>query len=242
MTGPRTVGVIQARLGSTRLPAKVLEDLGGQPLLWHIVRAARSAPVLDEVILAIPNTDEPLDRLAAEIGCRVVRGDEDDVLSRFGQAAEACEATTIVRLTGDCPLLDSSRIEQAVLRQREHRLDYLSVEGLPRGTADIEVIDRSALDTADRLATQNWHREHVGTYFPDHADQFDIELWEPSPELQRPDYRVCVDEPRDLEVVREVHRRLAGARPTVERIVDILDADPALAATNRDVAQVTKSS
>lgn len=239
MTSGRTVAVIQARLGSTRLPGKVLEDLGGRTVLAHVVDAAHACGELDEVILAIPRSDEALVDIGASLGCRVIRGDEHDVLSRFADAAEITDAGTIVRLTSDCPLLDSTRITAAVRRHHDRGLDYLSLEGLPRGTADVEVIARRALTIADDEATAPWHREHVGTFFPDHPDRFDIELWQPDPELSRPHYRVCVDEQRDLEAVRLVHERLAGARPSVEGIVAILDANPSIAALNDDVEQVT---
>ena len=127
-------------------------------------------------------------------------------------------------------------------RQRfDSDIDYLTVEDYPRGTADIEIMTAEALDAAHNEATDDWHREHVCTYFSDYPDRFRVHVDQPPAELYRPTYRLCVDQPEDLQVVREVHRRLDGQTPRVARLVELLDADPALATINADVVQVTRA-
>lgn len=136
----RVVAVIQARMGSGRLPGKVLIPLGGRPVLDWVVRAARSATEVDEVVIATSTSsaDDEIAFAGARLGCRVVRGSEEDVLSRFVLAADASEADAIVRLTADCPLLDPALIDQVVRTwSRDPALGYVSttlIRTLPEGS------------------------------------------------------------------------------------------------------------
>lgn len=238
---PRTVAIVQARMGSSRLPGKVLADLGGRPVLAHLLETARSCELVDEVVLAVPDEDARLIEFGRNSGVRTVTGDEHDVLARFHHAADLTGADRIVRLTGDCPLLDGAELSAAIGRFDDGAVDYSSVEDYPRGMADIEIVTRSALSAAHSEATDPWHREHVCTFFPDHPDRFRVRIDRPPASLSRPTYRLCVDQPEDLVVVREVHRRLGGAPASVGSVVAMLDADPALAAINAQVVQVTRS-
>lgn len=236
-------------MGSSRLPGKVLADLGGRPVLAHLLDTARSCELIDDVVLAVPAHDATLIEFGRSVGIHTVTGDEHDVLGRFQRAATLAGAERIVRLTGDCPLLDGDELRRAVGRfdgavvdgDATRPIDYLSVEDYPRGTADIEIVTSAALAAADAEATDMWHREHVCTFFPDHDDRFGVRIDGPPASLLRPAYRLCVDQPEDLTVVREVHRRLAGAPASVEAIVGILDEDPDLAAINSQVVQVTRA-
>src|SRR5674476_526257 len=161
----RINAVIQARAGSTRLPAKVSEDLGGRPVLEWVVRAARAANLVDEVIVATSTLagDDVVADLADSLGVAVVRGSEDDVLSRFVAALDAYPADALVRLTADCPLLDPSLIDAvagAWAAAPTH--DYVSTlvsRCLPRGL-DVELVTAEALRAVDRIAVGH-DRVHV---------------------------------------------------------------------------------
>ncbi|MHB8274948.1 MAG: cytidylyltransferase domain-containing protein, partial [Dermatophilaceae bacterium] len=161
----RINAVIQARAGSTRLPAKVLADLGGRPVLEWVVRAARSARQIDEVIVATSTlaADDVVADLAESLGVVVVRGSEDDVLSRFVAALDAHPCDALVRLTADCPLLDPTLVDAvagAWAATPTH--DYVStvlVRCLPRGL-DVELVTASALRVVDRTAAGH-DRVHV---------------------------------------------------------------------------------
>ena len=161
----RINAVIQARAGSTRLPGKVLADLGGRPVLEWVVRAARAATQVDEVIVATSTLagDDAVADLATPWGVPVVRGSEDDVLSRFVAALDAHPADAVVRLTADCPLLDPTLIDAvagAWAAAPTH--DYVStvlVRCLPRGL-DVELVSAQALRAVDRIATGH-DRVHV---------------------------------------------------------------------------------
>src|SRR5450631_4440399 len=161
----RINAVIQARTGSTRLPGKVLEDLGGRPTLEWVVRAAQSATQVDTVIVAtstLPGDDLVAD-LAESLGVPVVRGSEDDVLPRFVAALDAHPADAVIRLTADCPLLDPTLIDAvagAWAAAPSH--DYVStvlVRCLPRGL-DVKLVTASALRAVDRIAVGH-DRVHV---------------------------------------------------------------------------------
>src|SRR5450631_2640157 len=161
----RINAVIQARTGSTRLPGKVLEDLGGRPVLEWVVRAAQAASQIDTVVVATSTLtgDDVVVDLAGSLGVPVVRGSEDDVLSRFVAALDAYPADAVVRLTADCTLLDPSLIDAvagAWAAAPGH--DYVStvlVRSLPRGL-DVELVTARALRAVDRVAVGH-DRVHV---------------------------------------------------------------------------------
>ena len=153
----RVTAVIQARAGSSRLPGKVLLDLGGRPVLSWVVRAAQEAAEVDEVVIATSDRDldDPVEEAARELGVACVRGSEDDVLSRFVLALDTHPADAVVRLTADCPLLDPGLIDAVVALWRAvPERDYVStvlVRTLPRGL-DVEVVKAEALRRVARTA------------------------------------------------------------------------------------------
>ncbi len=239
----KIIAVVQARTGSNRLPGKVLADLGGQPVLHHTLERLREVPSIEEIILA--TTTYAQDDSVAELGrresARVIRGPEDDVLARFLLALDATEPDVVVRITGDCPLLDPWVTEKAIQDFLSAGVDYVYAGqpgGYPRGV-DTEVIRADLLQDVARLATEPEDREHVTRYLRQRPNRFELLLSQAPAELRRPDYRLCVDEPADLELVREVLRRVRakGTTPTLRTVVAILDADPDLAASNVHVKQ-----
>jgi spore coat polysaccharide biosynthesis protein SpsF len=173
----KTVAIIQARMGSTRLPGKVLMDIAGKPMLQHVIERARRIQGVDQVIVATTNRpdDVAVVELASGLHVATYCGDEHDVLSRYVEAAAVHNAETIVRLTGDCPLLDPSCASLVLGVYRAYRaqgLDpYVSnvhpVRTWPRGY-DTEVFSAALLGRADAetrllssVATYPYHREHV---------------------------------------------------------------------------------
>jgi len=160
-----TVALIQARMGSTRLPGKVLAELAGRPVLDWVVAAARAVPGVDRVAVATSDTDrdDPVAAWCADNGVSCHRGPEDDVLERFRGAAKAEEADTVMRLTADAPLLDPEVCGQVLLLLERTGADYASnVEPpcWPDGL-DCEAFTFAALETAAREARRPSEREHV---------------------------------------------------------------------------------
>lgn len=164
----RIIAIVQARMSSSRLPGKVLAPLGGVPLIAFMLQRLRKCTEVDRVILAT-STDVSDDALAAFIEASDVvcyRGDLEDVLGRFSAAARKAEADIIVRLTGDCPLIDPSLVDAAICHLVRGGYDYVSNVApatFPDGL-DVEVFTRAALESADANAVLKSDREHVTPY------------------------------------------------------------------------------
>lgn len=235
----RTVAIIQARAGSTRLPGKVLADLGGMPILEWVVRAARAATLVDEVVVATSTAaaDDATELAASTLGVPVVRGSEDDVLSRFLLAMLAHPSDLVVRLTADCPLLDPTLIDAAIgLASSPALPDYVSttlVRNLPRGL-DVEVVRSDALRSLD-MAAHGHDRVHVTSFVYTHPERF--ACLGVTTLLGGADLRVTVDTPDDLAAVRGIVDVLGSQIPTAESIVSFLRANPDLVALNAHVEQ-----
>jgi spore coat polysaccharide biosynthesis protein SpsF len=239
MSAMRINAVIQARTGSTRLPGKALADLGGRPVLEWVVRAARTASQIDQVIVATTTLaiDDPVADLADSLGASVVRGSEDDVLSRFIAALDAHPADAVVRLTADCPLLDPSVIDSVAGAWAASPLhDYVStvlVRCLPRGL-DVELVTAQALRAVDRIAVGH-DRVHVTSAV--YADPAAYRLLGLCVMPLANDLRVTLDTREDLVLLRALVAELPDAPPAWRDVVALLRARPDLVAVNSDVEQ-----
>jgi spore coat polysaccharide biosynthesis protein SpsF len=168
MPSGRTVAVIQARMTSSRLPGKVLMDIGTQPALGLMLSRVQPANSLDEIVVAttVNDTDDPVATVCCELGVPVFRGDEHDVLGRMLAAAENAKADIVVRLTADCPVHDPAVIDAAVEMMHKGNWDYVSNavrRSYPDGL-DVEVMTIDALRKADKEAVDPRLREHVTLY------------------------------------------------------------------------------
>jgi len=231
--------VIQARTGSTRLPGKVLEDLGGHPVLEWVVRAAQAATQIDTVIVATSTLagDDVVADLADSLGVPVVRGSEDDVLSRYVAALDAHPADAIVRLTADCPLLDPSLIDAvagAWAASPTH--DYVSTlvsRCLPRGL-DVELVTAQALRAVDRIAVGH-DRVHVTSLL--YAQPTAYRLLGVCVTPPANDLRVTLDTQEDLVLLRALVAELPDAPPAWNDVVAVLRSRPDLVAINSAIKQ-----
>ena len=175
--GERTVGIIQARMLSNRLPGKVLLDLGTKPVLKWVVDCCLQVPNLDEVVVAIPESKEDdvlADFCSRTLGLRIFRGSELDVLDRYYQAALASRADIIVRITADDPFKDPQMVARLIDDLRDRELDYANnflQGGCPEGL-DVEVLRFDALAVAASEAILESDREHVTPFFWRHPERF----------------------------------------------------------------------
>jgi spore coat polysaccharide biosynthesis protein SpsF len=234
-------------MGSERLPGKILAQVGGRPMLGHVVERTAQTQAIDAIVVATSDgpADDAVEAFLAASAHRwakpvhLVRGPERDVLRRYELAGCASGADRIVRITGDCPLIDWTTIDALVTRFDETELDYLGAgppSGFPRGL-DCEIFTRTALGRADQEATEPADREHVTRFFYTRPDLFRCDTLPAAPQLRR-DYRLCVDEAPDLDLVRTIYERLWDGRPIdIAAVIALLDAEPALAAINLGVAQ-----
>lgn len=239
---PRVLAVVQARLGSTRLPGKVLMPIAGREMLCHVLARTVAVPGVDRTVLATTTNpeDDALVELAAREGVPSARGSVEDVLDRFHAALRAYPADALVRVTADCPLLDPAVSGHVVADYLAHRAgaDYVSnVEPptYPDGL-DTEVFSADALERVWREAGLSSDREHVTTYIRDRRHGFVLRNVRHDLDLSA--HRWTVDEPRDLEFVRAVYEALApdGRRLFgMDEVLELLRVRPELSALNEGI-------
>jgi spore coat polysaccharide biosynthesis protein SpsF len=210
---PAPVAVVQARMSSTRLPGKVLADLGGRPVLDWVVSRLRASRELAGVVVA--TSDEPEDDAVAEAAqARVFRGPLADVLARYAITARELESALaarelgfegLVRVTADCPLIDPAVVDEVVAEWRRGDADYVANVIEPRTYPvgmDTEVVSAAALLAADAEATDPYDREHVTPFVRSRPERFPQRAVTLDP--PRPDVRLTLDTPEDLEHLRAV--------------------------------------
>lgn len=208
--GP-VIAIVQGRMSSSRLPGKVLLDIGGQPMLARVVMRARRARTLDHVIVATTTdpSDEAIAEFCRERGFPCFRGDLFDVLDRYYQAARLYQAGVIVRLTADCPVLDPDEIDRTVKLLFETGAEFTTNRLPPpfkRTTPiglDTEVCTFAALERAWREAKAKHEREHVMPYLYEDPGRFKMKVADMEPDCSH--LRWTVDTPEDLEVMRQIY-------------------------------------
>lgn len=247
---PRIVCITQARMGSTRLPGKVMLPVAGKPLLQHHLERLRRVRLADEVVVATTDgaEDTVIADLARSLGFPVFRGSETDVLDRFYQAALAHGAEAVVRVTGDCPLIDPGLID-ALLRlflAADPPLDHAAIDisHYPRGL-DAEAVSMTALAAAWREATEPFEREHVTPFIYRHPHRFRLgglgrdhgDVGDGVDPVAG--HRWCVDTAKDFRLVRLLLEELLPTRPDFTWLdcLEVLRRHPDWIAINRDVIQ-----
>ncbi|HEY1837284.1 MAG TPA: NTP transferase domain-containing protein [Rhizomicrobium sp.] len=239
----RIVAVIQARMGSTRLPGKVLREIAGKPLLWHIVHRLKHSQFIERI--AIATSVNPLDDAIVEWGranaVPVVRGPEDNVLARFARAAELLDADIIVRVSADVPFIDAGFVDHLIEHLIEQNADYVLLEeGAVTAHEGVDPftrrgLDRLMMDAGDDPAA----REHVTGYFKLHPDFAPVARAPAYPPLARQGARLTIDTPDDLAFVEAVHARMAAkaGEASLADLLLLLDREPGLRTLNAHVKQ-----
>ena len=238
----KALAIVQARMASTRLPGKVLADIEGRPLLVREIERAKRAQTLQELVVAttIEAGDDPIAQLCMEHGYACCRGSVLDVLDRFYQAAVLHGAEIVVRLTGDCPLIDPGLIDQAVaaLVESDPPVDFVAnrlpnEKTYPVGT-DVEVCTFAALERTWVEATEAHQREHVMPYLYEDPNRFRTLLLQSDTDYSH--YRWTVDTQDDLELVRQIFARFDGRNDfDWHEVLELLKDRPDLLALNADV-------
>lgn len=232
------LALIQARCGSSRLPNKVLMDLGGKPSLQRTIERVQKSKYVDEVIVLTSINKENLSivKLCADLCVRVFAGSEDDVLDRFYQAAKLLKPDYVVRVTGDCPLYDSALLDTAI--ESMGNADYIAqlhTETFPDGL-DIEVIKLSALEKSWREAELVSEREHVTQYIRKHPELFkmlDIKF----PYGDYGTERWTLDEKEDYELIEEIYRHFSEKDFSTLDVINYLNDNPDLRKINSKYAR-----
>lgn len=226
---------LQARMSSTRLPGKVLMPLAGKPALSRQIERVQRAKVSRLVLLtSVEPSDDPLERLASELGVACFRGSLPDVLGRYAGALEQFPCEHIVRLTGDCPLADWTVIDRVVAHHINGAFDYSTntlVRRDPQGL-DVEVVRADCLRAAAENSEDSYEREHVMPHFYRQPDRFRLGSVESATDLSA--LRWTLDYPQDYRFIAAVYERLYPRTPTftTEDVLALLQKEPALAEIN----------
>lgn len=233
--------IIQARMGSTRLPGKVLKNVGEKPLLLHMIERVRKSKKLDKVIVAtsILEKDNVIEDFCKENNIDYFRGSESDVLQRYYECAKSYSLDVVVRLTADCPLIDFFMIDKCLENFNEDpELSYYAntcpanLSTYPNGS-DIEIFSFNALEKANALENSTEGREHVTHYMCREKEIFKTGMLKNSQDWSR--YRYTVDNHEDFEVVSflfdEINKKKIDG--TTQEIVKILDEHSDIRALNK---------
>lgn len=236
------VAVVQARVGSTRLPNKVLRDLAGKPMLVRVVQRIRRAGKVDQVVVAttLEPADDAIAACCAAHDYPCFRGSRDDLLDRYYQAARCYRADAVVRITSDCPLIDPGLIDRVVQEflDRQPAVHYacnsMPIKTYPRGL-DTEVVRVEALEQAWQEDRNPAWREHATPYIYRHPEQFNLH-----PVTSSIDYsamRWTVDTLEDWRLIERIYEHFGHDRFSWEEVVSLLGEHPDWLALNTHVRQ-----
>lgn len=241
---PRICATIEARMGSTRLPGKVLAEACGKPMLELMIERVRRVSALDEIIVAttLNEGDDKIVEFCSRqsIGC--YRGSEEDVLTRILEAARAYDADVIVELTGDSPLIDPGVISEVVEAYLSSGADYVSnilERSYPIGM-DTQVFATKILEDVSRRTDDPIDREHVSLYIYSHPEVYSLENVAASGAMNRHhDLRLTLDTPEDLALIVAVYDALYSKNTefSLIEIIEFLDSRPDIAMLNANVIQ-----
>ena len=237
------VAVIQARMGSSRLPGKVLKDISGKPMLWHVVNRLRYSKLINKIVVAtsVNKKDDVIEKFCKENNIDFYRGSEKDVLDRYYQTAILYKADYVVRITADCPLIDPQVVDKVISGYLRNVNTFDGANNTidrtyPRGL-DVEIVSFSALEKCWKSANKDYQREHVMVYIYECEKIFKLHSVKNSRDLSH--FRWTVDEEADLRFVREVYNRLYQEERVffMEDVLKVLGEDPYLRKINKDIRQ-----
>ncbi|MGE7778930.1 cytidylyltransferase domain-containing protein [Peribacillus sp. NPDC097264] len=242
----KVVAVIQARMGSTRLPGKVMRKVQGKPLLEYQVERVKQSKFINKIVVAttIKESDQPIVDLFERLSVAYFRGSEDDVLSRFFEAATKHHAKIVIRLTADCPLNDHHKVDKVLAEYflNAEEYDYASntlERTYPRGF-DVEVFSMETLEKAYKEANGSAYREHVTPYIYYHPELFNLASIHYHTDLSS--FRLTVDTEDDLVLITKLLHHLQKKEDfTLEDIMGLLQEHPDWASLNSHIEQLKVS-
>lgn len=240
----KTLAIIVSRMGSSRLPGKVLMDIEGVPMAGRIIERVSRADSVDEILIATSTLpeDDPLEEFAISSGVRCFRGSPDDVLGRITEAARFARAETVLDLMGDNPLVHAEMVEEVIQFFRSEDCDFASsvttefpyapkqMPKFPIGLR-VQVMTMDCLNKCENLAGSEEHREHATKYIFDNPEQFSVSYYPAAgrwADLNRPELTFAVNYGENLELVRKIFGEAAINDPDfgMEKIVQVFDSHP----------------
>ena len=232
----KIVAIIQARMGSSRLPNKIMFEVLNKPLIAWMVSRARFSSHIDEIVIATTKnkSDDVIEKWANEEGIRIYRGSESDVLDRYYKCAVFCQAEIIIRLTSDCPLIDPEIIDSMLQLYKENNFDYISnsepyPSSWPDGM-DVSIFNMPSLQTAWKKANLPSEREHVTFYFWKNPNLFKCYKFDNKMDMSK--YRVTIDYEEDYILIKNIieafgeNNVLSYSGASMSKIINFLNDNP----------------
>ncbi|NFH68702.1 3-deoxy-manno-octulosonate cytidylyltransferase [Clostridium botulinum] len=239
--------IVQARMGSDRLPGKVIKKIIGKSIILHVLDRLSKAKLIDEIVLATSDkkNEKPLIDLVENSHYNVFEGEEKNVLKRYKDAADRFKGDIIVRITGDCPCIDYLIVDNVISHFKMYDYDYVRLDvpnSFIRGF-DVEVFSKKALDKVYRnicnLSNEEElkdYKEHVTLYMYKHPNDFKIGIVKGEKQYNK-DYRLCVDTQEDFELVQNIYNNFNDEYVLAKDIVKYIDDNNYLTNINSSVNQ-----
>jgi len=246
----KIVCFLQVRMSSSRLPRKAMADLSGKPMLWHVINRLKNIKSTKLIVVATTTNkeDSEIAELAVREGTEIFRGDVDNVLKRCIDAVSRYNPDVVIKATGDNPLVDFEATDLMVELQGQKGLDCVCGYDFPLGSINEIVSMAALLDSVKHISlmpqgpARRHYEEHVTPYILERPDLYKVDLHCFGLNLSRRHYRLTVDTPEDLKLMKEIYRRLykPGKVIMLKEVIELLDATPELVAINANVVQQKK--
>lgn len=234
-----TIVIIQARMGSSRLPGKILKPLGNVDVLTYDIERCRAIKGVSEVIVAtslLPQ-DDAIAAWCEEHHVAYFRGSEDDVLDRYVQCAKMYKPNYVMRVTSDCPFVDYEMASEMVELMHREQKDIILLNGeLPRGLA-VEMISYEALLKIHEFGQESRHREHVTYYAYEYKEQFETVTYNVPVNRQHPQFRITLDTSEDYACIFEIAKHFDNPLVSSVEVIEFLQAHPEVAELNAHIEQ-----
>ncbi|MSU00119.1 cytidylyltransferase domain-containing protein [Tissierella pigra] len=239
----KTVVIIQARMGSTRLPGKVMMKLCGKTVLEHVITRVKQAKEIDDIIIAttVQGDDNFIVEESKKLGVKFFRGSEEDVLSRYYYAAKENDADIVVRITSDCPLIDPKRVDEIIRFYKKYKYDLVTNAGAdlsqrtyPRGL-DTEVFSFEELENAYIEAKKDYQREHVTPFIYENSTN----IFYYKNDIDYSKHRWTLDTEEDFELINRIYEELYNGKHNfyLEEVLELFKRQPNLFNINNYIEQ-----
>lgn len=235
----KVVVVIQARMGSSRLPGKILMPLGDTNTLHYVTERCKKIKGIDDVIVATSTLekDNQVEQWCSKNQIHCFRGSETNVLQRYLDAVQDIQPDYILRVTADCPFVDYELASQLVEKLNIIDVDIIDLQGeLPRGLA-VEAISYRALQYIEEHAHAERHYEHVTYYAYEYKSEFKRAVYKIPEDNQQPQLRITLDTKKDYELLSEIASHFKNPLVSSSSVIDFLLKNPQIAQINRDIVQ-----
>lgn len=234
--------IIQARTGSTRLPNKILKKINNKMILEYVIDRIKRCKNIHNIIIAttVQKNDDIIQEIAEKNKVLCYRGSQYDVLERYAKASKIVNTDVVVRITSDCPLIDTKLVDETIRFYLENNYDYVvpkGKDGIIRGL-DTEVFSKKLLLEIHEKAKDDYCREHVTPYIYRHPEIYLIGRYDVPKELQHSNWRLCVDEENDYIFIKKIILELQNKDDfDIYDIIEVLNKKPELLQINRTVQQ-----